>query len=167
MAEDSPVARAPLVTVTRVFHFCAGHRLLGHEGKCRHMHGHNYEAEVTVAADTNELDALGMVIDFSLMDDNIGKWIDDNWDHGFVLNVADNDGHRALECIKDQKSYATMGNPTAEVMASELMRFANAELFVRKVPIKIVRVLLRETPKCSATVEAVQEDLFAATGGFV
>ena len=49
--------------VTREFSFCYGHRLLEYGGKCRHLHGHNGRAVITLAA--AELDPLGMVLDFS------------------------------------------------------------------------------------------------------
>ena len=49
--------------VTREIRFCYGHRLLHYDGKCRHLHGHNGRAVISVQADS--LDKLGMVVDFS------------------------------------------------------------------------------------------------------
>ena len=34
--------------VTREIFFCYGHRLLNYEGKCRHLHGHNGRAVITL-----------------------------------------------------------------------------------------------------------------------
>ena len=34
--------------VTREIDFCYGHRLLNYEGKCRHLHGHNGRAVITL-----------------------------------------------------------------------------------------------------------------------
>ena len=34
--------------VTREIEFCYGHRLLNYEGKCRHLHGHNGRAVITL-----------------------------------------------------------------------------------------------------------------------
>ena len=48
--------------VTREISFCYGHRLLEYSGKCRHLHGHNGRAIITLAAPA--LDPLGMVLDF-------------------------------------------------------------------------------------------------------
>ena len=45
--------------VTREIRFCYGHRLLNYDGKCRHLHGHNGRAVITLQAE--ELDTLGMV----------------------------------------------------------------------------------------------------------
>ena len=45
--------------------FCAGHRLLGHEGKCANLHGHNYLIQFHVTG--NEIDELGRVVDFGVI----------------------------------------------------------------------------------------------------
>jgi 6-pyruvoyltetrahydropterin/6-carboxytetrahydropterin synthase len=42
--------------------FSAAHRLRGYEGKCERLHGHNYKVCVVLRAD--ELDDIGMVVDF-------------------------------------------------------------------------------------------------------
>ena len=52
-----------MYVVTKEIRFCYGHRLLHYGGACRHFHGHNGTAEVTLESDT--LDPRGMVIDFS------------------------------------------------------------------------------------------------------
>src|SRR5436853_739224 len=76
-----------MITITRRFEFDYGHRVLGHEGKCRHLHGHRGVAEVTVQG--LELDSLGRVIDFSVLKREVGEWIDNNWDHNILLNTQD------------------------------------------------------------------------------
>jgi 6-pyruvoyltetrahydropterin/6-carboxytetrahydropterin synthase len=48
------------LTVERTF--SAAHALRCYQGPCARVHGHNYRVEVTVAAE--ELDGLGMVMDF-------------------------------------------------------------------------------------------------------
>ena len=42
--------------------FSAAHNLREYKGKCEALHGHNWKIEITVAAE--DLDRLGMVIDF-------------------------------------------------------------------------------------------------------
>ncbi|RMH22460.1 MAG: 6-carboxytetrahydropterin synthase QueD [Acidobacteria bacterium] len=49
--------------ISKDFTFAAAHRIDGHAGPCRHLHGHNYRVRVRLAAD--RLDALGMVVDFA------------------------------------------------------------------------------------------------------
>jgi len=43
--------------------FAAAHQIPGHPGKCARMHGHNYRVVVQVAGE--ELDELGMLVDFA------------------------------------------------------------------------------------------------------
>ncbi|MFA6451625.1 MAG: 6-carboxytetrahydropterin synthase QueD [bacterium] len=45
--------------------FSSAHRLREYKGRCESLHGHNWRARVYVAAE--ELDKLGMVIDFKLL----------------------------------------------------------------------------------------------------
>ena len=49
--------------VTKSVSFCYGHRLLNYDGKCRHLHGHNADAVITLESET--LDERGMLVDFS------------------------------------------------------------------------------------------------------
>lgn len=83
-------------SVIRSHEICAGHRVVGHESKCRHLHGHNYvfhfkvqpkidaELEKDFAKDDISLDDLGRVIDFSVVKSTLCQWLEDNWDHKFL-----------------------------------------------------------------------------------
>ena len=76
-----------MITITRRLEFDYGHRVLGHEGKCRHLHGHRGAVEITVRGP--RLDSIGRVIDFSEVKRLVGGWIDENWDHNLLLNPSD------------------------------------------------------------------------------
>lgn len=87
-------------TVIRSHEICAGHRVVGHESKCRHLHGHNYKFHFKVAPKRVEsenyipgakgfsvegkLDDVGRVIDFSVVKTTLCQWLEDNWDHKFL-----------------------------------------------------------------------------------
>jgi 6-pyruvoyltetrahydropterin/6-carboxytetrahydropterin synthase len=73
--------------VTREIRFCYGHRLLDYDGKCKHLHGHNGRAVITLEAP--KLDALGMVVDFSTIKRVVSGWIDANLDHRMILHKDD------------------------------------------------------------------------------
>ena len=73
--------------VSREIHFCYGHRLLNYDGKCRHLHGHNGKAVITLEA--AGLDRLGMVMDFSEIKRVVGTWIGDTLDHKMLLHRDD------------------------------------------------------------------------------
>ena len=127
--------------VTRAIRFCYGHRLLNHAGKCRHLHGHNGRAAITLAA--AGLDRLGMVMDFGLLKRVVGGWIDENLDHKMLLHAAD----PALPWLRQQGEpvFVMDANPTAENIARLIFDFAAAQGF------PVVEVKLWETDASCAT----------------
>lgn len=134
-------------TCTRRFEIDAGHRVMNHGGKCRNMHGHRYVIEVTVAAP--QLDALGMVIDFSEIKSRIGDWLDREWDHGFLVFKDDIEVIAALALVGGQKVAIVPFNPTAENMATFLYEIKIPEL-LSGTNATVKRVRVWETPNCSA-----------------
>lgn len=146
--------------ITRKLEFDAGHRVLGHGGKCRHIHGHRYVAEISVRA--RELNDLGMVIDFSCIKELVGGWIDEYWDHNFICHpkdpLLDMDGVYGTEppfreVFGGKKPYVMslphdmpekFANPTAENMVREL--FNVADILLSKEGVEVVHVRLYETP---------------------
>ena len=107
--------------------FDAAHRLLGYEGKCASPHGHTYRAEVFVGL--AELDDLGLAIDFGDIKRPLRQWIDDHWDHAFLLNDRDEVLIAALRAVPESKLYLFPNlNPTAEVMARSLFQALPAKL---------------------------------------
>ena len=75
------------LSLIRQLRFCAGHRLYRHESKCAFFHGHNYRVDVGVvaAAGSNEVDAVGRIVDFSLIKQRLLGWLDAHWDHAFFI----------------------------------------------------------------------------------
>lgn len=145
------------VTITRIFGFDSGHRVLGHESKCAHLHGHRYTAEVTVAAD--ELDKLGRVIDFSKVKEIVGGWIDRQWDHNMILHPQDpllavignlaRTSQTQLNALTGGKDVFVLdSNPTAENLSRYLFRVAKDLLAPHD--ITVVKIRLYETPNCWA-----------------
>lgn len=140
------------ITITRRFEWDAGHRILKHESKCAHLHGHRYAAEITIEG--SSLDALGRVIDFGDIKDLIGYWIDDNWDHNMILNDQDPLAFADPSIFGERKPYLLPHNPTAEILAKELGKVVEILLLMRyQKQLWLKRVHLFETPNCSATYE--------------
>lgn len=103
--------------------FDAGHRLLNYPGKCASPHGHSFRAEVLVFSE--EIDDLGLALDFGELKGRCKAWIDEHWDHAFLLNDQDLDLVGALGCVPEAKLYLFKGrNPSAEAMAYELYQVA-------------------------------------------
>ncbi len=127
--------------VTREITFCYGHRLLEYDGKCRHLHGHNGRAVITLAS--AELDALGMVMDFSLLKRVVGGWIDTNLDHKMLLHKDD----PVLSFLQAQKEpiFVVDVNPTAENIARLIYDYAVSQGF------PVTEVTLWETDSAYAT----------------
>lgn len=139
-----------MITITKRLTFCAGHRVLGHESKCAHMHGHNYAAEITA---TGNLDTVGRVIDFAVIKLVVGAWIDRYWDHGFLINQRDLDVEAALLSVPGSKIFVMPDNPTAENMARFLLGMCDKLL--KDSGIRITRVRIHETETCYADAQNV------------
>lgn len=99
--------------------FCAGHRLFQHGGKCEHFHGHNYVADFFVTGDTQ--DSVGRVMDFAELKSKCKGWIDENWDHSFLVCDQDDNAISALRMVKPCRLFVMPYNPTAENMAKYLL----------------------------------------------
>jgi 6-pyruvoyltetrahydropterin/6-carboxytetrahydropterin synthase len=136
-----------ITSCTRKIEFDAAHRVVGHENKCKFLHGHRYCLEVTAFAD--ELDNVGRVVDFGVLKEVLGGWIDQNWDHNTILNQSDKELGNHIDASTEQKTFYLPYNPTAENMASYLLSEICPRLF-KDYPIKIRKIKLYETPNCFA-----------------
>lgn len=137
---------------TRRIQFCAGHRVLGHESKCANPHGHNYVAFFHAKAESG-LDELGRVIDFSVLKEKIGGWIDEHWDHTFILHAEDKDLFLSLSKHHQKRIYEMPNNPTAENMAHHLLTRICPHVLTGT-GVQVVKVTLWETENCYAEVSA-------------
>jgi len=113
-------------TVTRKLKFDAAHRVMRHESKCATLHGHEYRVEITCEA--TSLDNVGRVVDFGVIKERVGAWIDQHWDHGTLVNGEDIRLREWLES-NTQKHFVfgsqepgQGGEPTAENIAKELYK---------------------------------------------
>ncbi len=136
-----------MITVERYHDISMGHRVVGHENKCRHLHGHNYRIHFTCTA--SELDALGRVIDFGVIKERLCLWLEREWDHRMMVWSEDPllEGLRALV---PEDLVVVPFNPTAEQMAIYLTE----EVGPRELEgtgVRLVGVRIEETRKCSAS----------------
>jgi 6-pyruvoyltetrahydropterin/6-carboxytetrahydropterin synthase len=138
----------PKIKAVRILKFDAGHRVVNHESKCRTLHGHEYKAEIFAEGC---LDSLGRVIDFSVIKQKIGTWIDENWDHAMIIFEEDPDIWLLQQCSGLKPVYVTKYNPTAENLAADLLRKSNGLLFGTGV--YVTKIKLWETSNCYVEVE--------------
>lgn len=148
--------------VKRYHDICAGHRVVGHESKCRHLHGHNYRIHFTCQANDDTLDKVGRVIDFSVVKERLCMWLENNWDHKFLaweedpvmnciqdLLLAESEHPDAMETFDHvEKSIATVPfNPTAENLARYLVEVVGP-IELEGTNVTLTEVLIEETSKC-------------------
>jgi len=127
--------------VSREIDFCYGHRLLNYDGKCRHLHGHNGRAIISIAG--SQLDQRGMLVDFADIKRTVSTWIDENMDHRMLLHQDDPVVPLLQEM--DEPLWLMDDNPTAENIAKTIYTQSLA------LGVPIVEVRLWETPHCYAT----------------
>lgn len=114
--------------------FDAGHRIVGHKGKCARLHGHTYKVHILATGSVHE---PGFVVDFGDLKDVVNEW-----DHFMLLWDQDD----IVPRLQTQDGIVLLSfNPTAENMAQHL-----AERFYRQFGLIGVTVELWETPKCMA-----------------
>ena len=97
--------------------FDAAHKLVGFVGKCSNLHGHTWKAEIFVVG--NELDKIGMLVDFGLLKEKLRE-ITDKLDHCFL------------------NDFDEIGNPTSENIAKYI--FQNLKDLPKNVVLEKVRV---------------------------
>lgn len=136
--------------VHRYHDISCGHRVAGHEGKCRFLHGHNYRIHFTCTADG--LDTVGRVIDFSKIKSLLCLWLEERWDHKFLVWREDPLLKDLLKVDPDSLVIVPF-NPTAENMAEYLVDFVGPRQ-LKGTGVRLVSVTIEETRKCSATYTA-------------
>lgn len=152
---------------SRYHDFSYGHRVVGHENKCRHLHGHNGRVHFhcEAARGVRSLDNVGRVIDFGEIKSRLCMWIEENWDHKFLYWTDD----PVIELLRSGAShYNSAGawdeecelfegalvelpfNPTAENMAEYLVNVVGPRQ-LEGTGIVLVEVVIEETAKCHAS----------------
>lgn len=135
-----------LIHAKRYHDISCGHRVYNHESKCAHLHGHNYRVHFSVAAPA--LDAIGRVLDFSVIKSHLCMWLEDNWDHHCLIWEKD-PWLPALQEV-DPTVVVVPFNPTAENMGLYLLRVV-APQALEGTGCVLTEVTVEETRKCSAT----------------
>jgi len=136
------------ITATRYHDFSTGHRVYGHESKCAHLHGHNYRIHLTVEAE--QLDTVGRVMDFSAIKEHLCYWLEEEWDHKFLVWEQDPFASSLKELDPDGTVVVNF-NPTAENMGQYLINVVGPKQLAGT-NVKLVNVNIEETRKCNVTV---------------
>ena len=145
--------------IDRYHDFSCGHRVHGHESKCAHLHGHNYRVTFTCVMTDGNLDHLGRVIDFSVIKERLCIWLEDNWDHKFLIWTEDPMFQQINKSAKLEPELAALWleslvrvpfNPTAENMAEHLVEVVGRAV-LQGTGVRLQECRVEETRKCAAT----------------
>jgi 6-pyruvoyltetrahydropterin/6-carboxytetrahydropterin synthase len=99
-------------------------------------------ADFFVSSDSQ--DSVGRVIDFSDLKTRCKDWLDQHWDHSFLIYEGDHNAVNALKQVKPCRLFTLPYNPTAENMAKYLLEVA-APQFMAGADCQVVRVRIWET----------------------
>lgn len=145
-----------VVAATRYHDISCGHRVVGHEGKCTLLHGHNYRVHFNCVPE-KELDNIGRVIDFGVIKSKLCMWLEDNWDHKFIawtddlviLDIMQNLPSPETSVVFRESIIWVPFNPTAENMALYLLNVIGPQQ-LEGTGVRLDYVRIDETRKCSA-----------------
>lgn len=138
-----------MITAERYHDISCGHRVVGHEGKCKNLHGHNYRIHFGLTAD--KLDSVGRVIDFSIIKYLLCDWLEKNYDHKFLVWQEDPLLNQ-LQMIDPKGIVVVPYNPTAENIADWVM-YSVAPKQLKGTGCILEYIRIEETRKCSVTIK--------------
>lgn len=140
--------------ITRRLEFDSGHRIPDHQSQCRHLHGHRYAIEITLAGEVIRQAGSplnGMVMDFSDIKALAKRNLVDAWDHAFLVWRGDVAVVSFLESLPGHKTVVLDVVPTAEnlaIVAFDLLDQVYRDTYGNHLRLEQVR--LYETPNCWA-----------------
>lgn len=127
------------------------HRLLtSYAQKCRHLHGHRYEVEITVASPSG-LNKDGMIVDFKQLKEVVKEVLDDKWDHGACFNKADRISEFMLKDAERERLHLIDANPTLEWMVGKWVEDLNAAFRAKDIDLVVTKLKASETAKNTVT----------------
>ena len=114
--------------ITRRLEFDAGHRIPNHNSLCKHLHGHRYAIEITLAGEiitTEGLSEQGMVMDFTDVKRIAQEQLVDAWDHAFLVYRGDTVVCDFLATLPNHRTIILEVVPTAENLAQVAFSILN------------------------------------------
>lgn len=125
------------------------HRLAGHEGLCRNLHGHNWTITAHISIDTDELiEHLGYVVEFGTLRKQMRNVLEP-FDHSVVLQERD----KLIPALEGHRVHVLNVPPSTEHLAALFYRILDhmlrAEYSDRSVRIEYVELV--ETPNNTVT----------------
>ena len=146
-----------MISITKIGTFDTAHKVVGHKGKCKNLHGHTFKYEIVLTPITRyydvdiDGDGSGMLFDFGVLQKIVGSFVNSCWDHGAILNPQDPLIRHIDTKLWIMTPYASSSfcNPTSENLAREL--FFIASYLLRSYHVNVDQVTIWETCTCKAT----------------
>jgi 6-pyruvoyltetrahydropterin/6-carboxytetrahydropterin synthase len=159
-----------MLTVERYHDFSAAHRAVTDLGPCHQIHGHNYRVTFTFASLVPPVPgASNRIIDFGMIKALFVNWLEKEWDHKCLVWEEDPFYKEYVSLWNDFRfyEYETDTYPTIRNLLKESIAVVPFETSVENMAaylheaigprlllqlnVKLVRVRVEETRKCSAT----------------
>lgn len=134
-------------TADRYHDFSYGHRVYQHESKCAHLHGHNGRVHFIISAPG--LDKIGRVLDFSVIKTLLCSFLEEEWDHKFLIWEQD-PWSKTLKEIDPEGTVVVTFNPTAEQLAKYLVEIVGPAR-LEGTGATLISARFEETRKCAAS----------------
>lgn len=106
-------------------HFSSAHYLRNYQGKCEHLHGHNWKVEVVLEGET--LDNAGMMLDFGIL-------------KGFLKEIMNTLDHK---CLNEDIDFFKDLSPSSEHIARFVYNSLKKKL--KDYPVKMYEVKVFES----------------------
>lgn len=106
-------------------HFSSAHYLRNYQGKCEHLHGHNWKVEAVVEGNTP--DKAGMILDFGILKSFLKE----------ILSTLDH------KCLNDDLDFFKELSPSSEHIARYI--YNNLKEKLSSYPVKVYEVRVFES----------------------
>ena len=152
-------------TIWRKGSFASCHRIMNHKGKCKNLHGHNYNYELGIGYEINQntkFNECNYMIDFGELKTVFQKWIDTFFDHSVIVNENDKDVIELAKKINDPtRVLLTKGDPSVEVISQMILylcyRVTNSLNVVKTSNVTINYIRIYETDNSYCEIDAREE----------
>jgi 6-pyruvoyltetrahydropterin/6-carboxytetrahydropterin synthase len=108
-------------------HFSSAHYLRNYQGKCEHIHGHNWKVEVVLEG--NSLDKAGMLLDFGILKKHLKE----------IMEILDH------KCLNDDIEFFRELSPSSENIARFIFQELKKKLENENIKVFEVKVFESES----------------------
>lgn len=107
-------------------HFSSAHYLRNYQGKCEHIHGHNWKVEVVLEG--NKLDKSGMLLDFGILKKHLKE----------IMGTLDH------KCLNEDVEFFKELSPSSENIARFIFQELSRRIEDKEVKVFEVKVFESE-----------------------